>query len=99
MKDKRSMSCELIDIASIDRDNLLELSMCENKPEVVFQWLQNEVVDSVKSGVLSIPPPLLTRSFQEMGAAMKQYHRSTPQWFCVDLDRKGGVLWRLSPAV
>lgn len=76
MKDKRSMRCELIDISSIDRDNLLELSMCENKPEVVFQWLQNEVVDSVKSGVLSIPPPLLTRSFQEMGAAMKQYHRS-----------------------
>eukprot|EP00450_Noctiluca_scintillans_P026643 CAMPEP_0194535150 /NCGR_PEP_ID=MMETSP0253-20130528/73602_1 /TAXON_ID=2966 /ORGANISM="Noctiluca scintillans" /LENGTH=516 /DNA_ID=CAMNT_0039380889 /DNA_START=25 /DNA_END=1575 /DNA_ORIENTATION=+ len=76
MKDKRSMRCELIDVASIDRENLVELSMCENKPEVVFQWLQNEVVDSVKSGVLSIPPPLLTRSFQEMGAAMKQYHRS-----------------------
>lgn len=76
MEDKRAMRCELIDVASIDRENLLELSKCENKPEIVFQWLQNEVVDSVKSGVLSIPPPLLTRSFQEMGAAMKQYHRS-----------------------
>ena len=45
-----------------------------HRPEIVFQWVQNEIVDNVKTGVLSIPPPLLTRAFQELANGMMKYH-------------------------
>lgn len=41
---------------------------------MVFQWIQNLIVDAVSSGVLSIPPPLLTRTFQDLGSGMSRFH-------------------------
>lgn len=65
---------ELIDVAGLDVGSFDLLSNSDRRPEMVFQWLQNEMVDSIKSGVLSIPAPLLTRSFQELGAVMIHFH-------------------------
>lgn len=65
---------ELVDVECIDPDSLLYLKKASQKPEVVFQWIQNLIVDNITTGVLSIPPPLLTRTFQDLGSAMIQYH-------------------------
>ena len=62
---KNATRWELIDVSGLDRQALVHLSRSKCKPETVFQWLQNEIVDNVSTGVLGIPAPLLTRAFQE----------------------------------
>mmetsp|Transcript_38096 Transcript_38096/g.89236 ORF Transcript_38096/g.89236 Transcript_38096/m.89236 type:complete len:450 (-) Transcript_38096:189-1538(-) len=44
------------------------------KVSVVFQWIQVTIVDNVKSGMLSIPPPILSRVFQQLGEGMVVFH-------------------------
>uniref|UniRef100_A0A7S1B0M6 Bestrophin homolog n=1 Tax=Noctiluca scintillans TaxID=2966 RepID=A0A7S1B0M6_NOCSC len=38
----------------------------QNRAELTLQWTKLLVVNEIKSGVLSIPPPILTRVFQEL---------------------------------
>jgi len=65
---------ELIDVSGLDRRLLALLARSKSRPEIVFQWVQNEIVDNIKTGVLTIPPPLLTRAFQELANGMMKYH-------------------------
>lgn len=44
--------------------------------EFVFQEIQKLVVDGMKANVVTIAAPILTRSFQEMGAGMLIYHEA-----------------------
>mmetsp|Transcript_25151 Transcript_25151/g.55134 ORF Transcript_25151/g.55134 Transcript_25151/m.55134 type:complete len:432 (-) Transcript_25151:113-1408(-) len=44
------------------------------KVSVVFQWIQVTIVDNVKTGLLSIPPPILSRVFQQLGTGMVVFH-------------------------
>lgn len=46
------------------------------KVEYTFQCVQQLVVDSMEKKVLAVPPPILTRSFQELGAGMLIYHEA-----------------------
>ena len=73
-KAAEAQSFELIDVAGLQRGALEALSASDCQSEVLFQWLQNEVVDSIKNGVLAIPAPLLTRSFQDIGSVMIRFH-------------------------
>jgi len=73
---KHAVQWQLLDISGLDRKSLEWLAKARNKPEVVFQWLQNDLVDAVSTGVLSIPPPLLTRVFVEYSAGMTKYHEA-----------------------
>jgi len=70
----QALSFELLDPESLSEHVFRDLSATKGRPEVVFQWIQNLVVDGIKSGVLSIPAPLLTRTFQELGKGML-HHR------------------------
>eukprot|EP00929_Paragymnodinium_shiwhaense_P019086 TRINITY_DN13129_c0_g1_i1.p1 TRINITY_DN13129_c0_g1~~TRINITY_DN13129_c0_g1_i1.p1 ORF type:complete len:543 (-),score=80.97 TRINITY_DN13129_c0_g1_i1:158-1786(-) len=40
------------------------------RAHVVCQWLQQLIVDGVKTEILNVPPPLLTRSYQELANGM-----------------------------
>merc|ERR1740121_2599577 len=43
------------------------------KTELVFQMVQQLVVDAVQAKILTIAPPILTRCFQEMGTGLLLY--------------------------
>merc|ERR1719330_2338692 len=46
------------------------------KVEYTFQCIQQLVVDAMHRSVISVPAPILTRSFQELGAGMLVYHEA-----------------------
>lgn len=48
----------------------------ECKVEYVFQALESLIIDSTKTKVMSIAPPLLSRVFQELGQGMTTYHEA-----------------------
>lgn len=44
------------------------------KVEVVYQWIQTFVVNHMSNGFLNVPPPILTRVFQEMEKGMIEFN-------------------------
>lgn len=69
-----ALNFELIDPNGLDQESWLALTRCENKVELVFQWIQTVIVSHTKTGVLSIPPPILSRVFQELANGMIHFH-------------------------
>lgn len=65
---------ELIDVEGIDEDSLISVMESRAKAELIFQWIQQLIVENIKVGVLSIPAPILSRSFQEMANGMVAFH-------------------------
>mmetsp|Transcript_75513 Transcript_75513/g.219362 ORF Transcript_75513/g.219362 Transcript_75513/m.219362 type:complete len:521 (+) Transcript_75513:122-1684(+) len=65
-------------LGSIDLDEVTQQMILQstNKVEFIFQMIQQLVVDAQKSGVLSIPPPILTRSYQELGTGLVTFHEA-----------------------
>jgi len=70
----------LIDIESLSKKQLCFLASSDaagRKVEVVYQWIKVHILNGVKSGVLtSVPPPILTRVFQELGSGLVCYHEA-----------------------
>jgi predicted membrane chloride channel (bestrophin family) len=71
-----AMTYNLVDIQGIDTNTLQLIIHGDNRPEIVFQKIQRLIVHHMKSGVLSVPAPILTRVFQEMGSGMLKYHEA-----------------------
>merc|ERR1711879_577484 len=65
---------DLIDADSIDEATLLAIQHSDAKVELIFRWVQQLVVANMKTGVLSIPAPILSRSFQEIATGMVHFH-------------------------
>jgi len=72
-REKREFEYELLDIASLTQRTLEPLKKTKCGPIMVHHWVQEVIVNGVKSGVMSIPPPLLTVVFQELGHGMVMY--------------------------
>jgi len=66
----RALGFGLLDVECIKLDVFLHLHVPRGRLEIVFQWVQNLIVDSIKTEVLSIPAPLLSRCFQGLGSGM-----------------------------
>lgn len=67
----------LLDIQAFSSDDVSVLSAETNagrKVELVFHWIQVHIVRNVESGLLSCPPPLLTRVFQNLGNGLVNYY-------------------------
>jgi len=71
---KKSVTYEMIDVQGIDADTRKAVRHSSCKVETVFQMLQVLVVHGSDAGILAIPPPILSRAFQEMGSGMLQFH-------------------------
>lgn len=67
---------ELIDARVMDHFSLLAIKQQHHKVELVFHWLQSFIVKNQARGLLNIPAPILTRSFQEMGQGMLKFHEA-----------------------
>mmetsp|Transcript_46321 Transcript_46321/g.106952 ORF Transcript_46321/g.106952 Transcript_46321/m.106952 type:complete len:374 (+) Transcript_46321:150-1271(+) len=67
-------SLELIDPDGLDKESLGLLEGAECKVAMVMQWMLVLVVEHIRTGVLSIPPPILSRVFQQIGDGMVALH-------------------------
>lgn len=71
-----AFSFELIDIKGIDADSIDQLILAENKPETVFQWINNLIIDSVHKGIFSPPAPLISWGLSDLQHAISEFHKS-----------------------
>mmetsp|Transcript_77118 Transcript_77118/g.174430 ORF Transcript_77118/g.174430 Transcript_77118/m.174430 type:complete len:520 (-) Transcript_77118:101-1660(-) len=67
-------SLRLIDPDGLDARSLEVLQKTQCKVGTVFQWIQVVVVDHIKTGELNIPPPILSRVFQQVSDGMVAFH-------------------------
>lgn len=80
MADKNTSAAdefELVGVEDLDVHRLSILRGCEEKVTVCMQWIQKHVCDfflEVQPGV--IPPPVLSRVFQELSLGMCQYYET-----------------------
>jgi len=65
---------ELIDAKGIDKESLETVRSEECKVELIVQWLQSIVVDNIKTGVLTVPPPILSRFFHNISNGLHCFY-------------------------
>eukprot|EP00971_Amphidinium_carterae_P027973 550732-Amphidinium_carterae.1 len=70
----RSFEMELIDAGSFADETLAAVRDCSCRVELVYQWIQSSVIEAEASGILTVPAPIMTRSFQELSAGMVCMH-------------------------
>jgi len=44
--------------------------------QYIFAWIKLMIIQGMDSGLLSVPPPILTRVYQEIGAGMAEFHEA-----------------------
>eukprot|EP00443_Scrippsiella_acuminata_P050821 CAMPEP_0115393978 /NCGR_PEP_ID=MMETSP0271-20121206/12028_1 /TAXON_ID=71861 /ORGANISM="Scrippsiella trochoidea, Strain CCMP3099" /LENGTH=531 /DNA_ID=CAMNT_0002817633 /DNA_START=47 /DNA_END=1638 /DNA_ORIENTATION=+ len=57
---------EVIDPTVLEPESLEFLRYSTDKVEIILQWIQRLVVENMHTGVLPVPPPVITRVFQEL---------------------------------
>jgi len=67
---------EQLDPQSIDSESLEVIKTAEDRVELIFEWIQQLIIENIDTGVLSVPAPLLSRSFQELATGMVQFHNA-----------------------
>jgi len=67
---------ELVDAQGLDVDSLNAIKQSDAKVELTFQWIQQLIVENIDNGVLHIPPPILSRAFQEIANGMVAFHEA-----------------------
>merc|ERR1712232_777828 len=71
MEDERF---EIIDNYGMDADSLHYLHNSLDRCEVLLQWIQRLVVSNMSDGVVTVPPPVVSRVFQELSRGMVNMH-------------------------
>eukprot|EP00403_Amphidinium_massartii_P005378 CAMPEP_0178382434 /NCGR_PEP_ID=MMETSP0689_2-20121128/6490_1 /TAXON_ID=160604 /ORGANISM="Amphidinium massartii, Strain CS-259" /LENGTH=665 /DNA_ID=CAMNT_0020002635 /DNA_START=33 /DNA_END=2030 /DNA_ORIENTATION=+ len=71
-----SLTFDLIDAWGIDEASMKTIQESDARVELIFEWIQMLVVENINTGVLSIPPPILSRAFQEVANGMVQFHEA-----------------------
>jgi len=97
---------ELIDPNGLDKETWRALSRSHHKVALVFQWIQSVIVENIRTGVLSIPPPILSRVFQELANGMVALHEASkistipfPFPYAQTCDALLVIHWMLTPFV
>jgi len=57
---------EIIDNHNLDPDSLQFMQGCNDRCEIILQWMQRLIVESDETETVKVSPPLLTRAFQEL---------------------------------
>eukprot|EP00928_Gymnodinium_smaydae_P033266 TRINITY_DN23872_c0_g1_i1.p1 TRINITY_DN23872_c0_g1~~TRINITY_DN23872_c0_g1_i1.p1 ORF type:complete len:537 (-),score=91.22 TRINITY_DN23872_c0_g1_i1:85-1695(-) len=65
---------EVLGTDQLDDETHALVRESDTRVELTFQLLMVLIVDAIRKKVLSIPPPILTRVFQELNAGMVEYH-------------------------
>merc|ERR1719265_755125 len=72
-------SCfEIVDLDGLDAASLEYVSLWRknalNKVDISLHWVQRCIVDSMRSGILDVPAPVLSRVFQELSRGNVHLH-------------------------
>eukprot|EP00927_Polykrikos_kofoidii_P058363 TRINITY_DN5283_c1_g1_i4.p1 TRINITY_DN5283_c1_g1~~TRINITY_DN5283_c1_g1_i4.p1 ORF type:complete len:599 (+),score=118.04 TRINITY_DN5283_c1_g1_i4:140-1936(+) len=62
----RRKSFEIIDTEGIDPVSLEFLGHSPDKVEIILQWIQRSTVVNMARSILTVPPPVMSRAFQEL---------------------------------
>lgn len=65
---------EIIDATGLSDVHLEYLRTQPDKCEIIMQWIQRLIVDNMQNGVLPIPPPVISRVFQELSRGIVNIH-------------------------
>jgi len=76
LKMPQALTFDLIDPLGLDDDILLRINRSERRAVIVHQSLMDVIMQNVSDGVLDAPPPLMTRTFQEIGNGMMHFHEA-----------------------
>eukprot|EP00930_Biecheleria_cincta_P080003 TRINITY_DN6806_c0_g2_i1.p1 TRINITY_DN6806_c0_g2~~TRINITY_DN6806_c0_g2_i1.p1 ORF type:complete len:614 (-),score=83.83 TRINITY_DN6806_c0_g2_i1:76-1671(-) len=57
---------EIIDCQGVEQESLLFLEQVHDRCEIIMSWIQRLIMKAHLSGVVVAPPPILSRSFQEL---------------------------------
>mmetsp|Transcript_11993 Transcript_11993/g.27199 ORF Transcript_11993/g.27199 Transcript_11993/m.27199 type:complete len:436 (-) Transcript_11993:267-1574(-) len=71
-----AFNVELLDPDGIDPHSLRYLQEADCKVALLLQWMLVLIVKNIRTGVLSIPPPILSRVFQQIGNGMVALHHA-----------------------
>jgi len=69
----------LIDVDGFSKEDIYVLTTGlaqGRKVQVVLQWIKTYITQSSDTGIISVPPPILTRVFQELGVGLVNYHKA-----------------------
>lgn len=69
-----AFSTELIDPDGLDTESLSVLADADSKVVLALEWMLVLIVENIRTGVLTIPPPILSRVFQQLGDGMVSLH-------------------------
>lgn len=72
----RNAEFEFIDLDGLDKESIQALENSRARVLLVSQWIQQLIVENVRNGLVSIPPPLLTRCFQEHANGMHHFSKA-----------------------
>lgn len=67
---------QIIGTDGISEAALVHLESSNHRCEILMQWIQKLVVNQIEGGVLSIAPPILSRTFQELGKGLVDYQNA-----------------------
>eukprot|EP00928_Gymnodinium_smaydae_P096766 TRINITY_DN8612_c0_g3_i1.p1 TRINITY_DN8612_c0_g3~~TRINITY_DN8612_c0_g3_i1.p1 ORF type:complete len:618 (-),score=75.01 TRINITY_DN8612_c0_g3_i1:111-1904(-) len=65
---------EILDTSGIEQDSIDYLIDSEDRCEVLVQWIQRLVVINSENGILTVPAPIVSRVFQELGRGMVNFN-------------------------
>lgn len=57
---------EILSTQGVEKESLQFLSESPDKVEVLLQWIQRSTILNMSTGILPIPPPVMSRAFQEI---------------------------------
>jgi len=77
VSNKATVDFPIIDLEGLPTDVLQELKLydCKLKVDIVYQWVQTLIMSSLSSGLFNVPPPILSRVFQEMEKSMVEFNQ------------------------
>jgi len=64
---RESLAFETVDLTGLDLEGLSLLDGKSEKGVAIMQWIHRLLADSAASGIISAPPPVFSRVFQQLG--------------------------------
>lgn len=75
-REEAALTFPLMDPEGIDLQSLDSIEACEHRAELIYQWIQQLIVEAQRTKILNIPPPILTRAFHELGLGMSAFQHA-----------------------
>ncbi|CAE7272350.1 cyb5r2 [Symbiodinium sp. CCMP2456] len=70
------MEYEMIDFGGLDDDTRQFMLDGQGSPEIIYQWIQIAICRANNMGTFGVPPPVLTRAYQDLGLSMIRFHQA-----------------------